>query len=166
MYGPAIAAIPGPAAPTPNIPLPQSSSELPEDSSFAPSPSVSIDEGSPSVASSLDSDNFADMSDDDVASDSVPILSIPDAPAVSTPSTTVFDRSVIPSEHGLLPVVPQKRDVDEDDSSFPSPKRHAQFPLPASCCGVIIQSKPLYSAHTYAGVTVHSAHMLSSGSRS
>lgn len=132
MYGPAIAAIPGPAAPTPNIPLPQSLSELPEDSSFAPSPSVSIDEGSPSVASSLDSDNFADMSDDDVASDSVPILSIPDAPAVSTPSTTVFDRSVIPSEHGLLPVVPQKRDVDEDDSSFPSPKRHAQFPLPAS----------------------------------
>ncbi|OWB64646.1 hypothetical protein B5S29_g5835 [[Candida] boidinii] len=135
LYGPAIAAIPGSAAPPSVVPLPDTPVALPDDPSYAPSSSVSTDEGSPSVApSSPPPANFPDDSDEeDITSDSVPILSIPDAPFVSTPSTTVFDRSVIPSEHGLLPVVPQKRDAEEDDeSSSPDSKRHAQFPLPAN----------------------------------
>ncbi|GME88384.1 unnamed protein product [[Candida] boidinii] len=95
LYGPAIAAIPGSAAPPSVVPLPDTPVALPDDPSYAPSSSVSTDEGSPSVApSSPPPANFPDDSDEeDITSDSVPILSIPDAPFVSTPSTTVFDPS-------------------------------------------------------------------------
>ncbi|GME75643.1 unnamed protein product [[Candida] boidinii] len=108
------------------------STDLAADPSYAPSPSVSSDEGSiPLPASESPTISFPSDSDDDDDAESVPILSIADTPFVSTPSTTVFDRSVIPAEHGLLPVIPRKRDA-EDNTSEADVKRHAHLPLPAN----------------------------------
>ncbi|OWB54148.1 hypothetical protein B5S27_g5803 [[Candida] boidinii] len=66
LYGPAIAAIPGPAAPITVVPLPETPAQLADDPSYAPSSSVSTDEGSPSVAPvAASSPSAVDFSDDD-----------------------------------------------------------------------------------------------------
>ncbi|OWB87026.1 hypothetical protein B5S33_g5782 [[Candida] boidinii] len=97
-FGPATAAIPTPVASfgVPHMPE-ADSTDLAADPSYAPSPSVSSDEGSiPLPASESPTISFPADSDDDDDSESVPILSIADTPFVSTPSTTVFDRTPCP----------------------------------------------------------------------
>ncbi|GMF01337.1 unnamed protein product [[Candida] boidinii] len=66
---------------------------------------------------------FPDESDDELESESVPLLTI------TNDAGTVLDRSLIPVEHGILPVVSKKRGSEDYPTAVT--KRFSRFGVPA-----------------------------------